>query len=176
MAKAKKNKNKKQKKKSSVKFNPKILLFLIAMAVMMMVYMAAALIFILGMMPTLAAYVTDKIPGKNKTLTIGALNFSVCFYYIMQIVTHPVPKDAAMDYLINPKTLIIIYCAALLGYFINYGVTILVASTLKQRSEMRLNKIEDSKRALIERWGQKVDGIKPLDVHGFPIDSHEKFE
>ena len=172
---AKKKKKNTKKKKSFFKINPKGLLILITVAAAVMIYMAPAILFLLGMLPTIAAYLTDKIPGKNKTLTIGALNFSACFHYLMKIWTHPSPDDTALDYLTNPKTLIIIYLAAVLGYLINYGITILVASVLKQRSETRLNKIEDAKENLTEQWGRKVNGEKPLDAFGFPISSREEF-
>ncbi len=173
----------KKKKKSAVKkkgllskLSPKVLLVLITVAAVVMMFMAAAILFILGMMPTLAAYLTDRIPGKNKTLTIGALNFAACFFYMMKIWTNPVPEDAAISYLSNPTTLIMIYVAALVGYMINHGVTVVVASILKQKSEARLNKIEEAKEQLVERWGVKVNGRKPLDIHGFPLDNRENFD
>lgn len=173
MAKKKKNKKNKNKKKSFVIINPKTIFIMIIVLITIMVYMAPAILFFLGILPTIVAYYTDSASGKNKTLTIGALNFAACFHYMIKIWTHPIPEEAGVEYLTNPKTLILIYLAALVGYLINYGVTILVSTTLKQRSEVRLNKIEQAKESLISRWGQKIDGKKPLDPFGFPIETRE---
>ena len=112
---AKKKKINKKKKKSFIIVKPKTILFMIVALITIWIYMAPAILFFLGMLPTIVAYYTDRVSGKNKTLTIGALNFAACFHYMMKIWTHPMPKEAGAEYLANPKTIILIYFAALVG-------------------------------------------------------------
>jgi len=176
MVKKTKKKNKAKKKKKFSILSPKTILVLITIVTMIFLYMAPAILFFIGMLPTAVVYFIDTASGKSKTLTIGALNFAACFHYMMKIWTHHNPANIALEYLENPKTLIVIYLAAALGYMINYGVTVLVSSVLKQKSEIRLNKIEEAKKRLIERWGEKVDGKKPLDPLGFPIQTRESVD
>lgn len=168
---AKKNKSKKQKNKSKGKINFKFIILLLAFLIFAILYLPTAILFFVGMMPTIAAYFTDKIPGRNKTFTIGTMNFAGCFYYMVSIWSHAKPLEMSAEYLSNPMTIVVIYTAAAFGYGINYLTTIIVASVLRQKSQLRLEKLEDRKKKLIERWGEKVNGDRLLDKNGFPLDT-----
>lgn len=169
MAKKKKVKNK-FKKKGGIKIGFRGLVLFLIIVVISMLYLPSAILFFVGMLPTFAAYLTDRIPGKNKTFTIGALNFSGCFYYLIKIWSNSNPMEAAVSYLSDPVTIIVIYVAAGLGYILNYVATIMVSSVLRQKSRIRLDTLEDKKKKLEERWGEKVNGDRPLDAQGFLID------
>ena len=166
MAKKKKIKKKnKNTKKRKVSFSFLFLLFLLMVACLL--YLPVAILFIIGMMPTFVAFLTDRIEVKNKTFTIGALNFSAFFYYFINIWRQPFPMDVATEYLADPVTLIVIYTAAALGYGLNYISTLLVSGVLKQKSLARIDKLEKKKKELEERWGEKVNGERELDRSGF---------
>lgn len=174
MAKKKTNKKSKVSKKARIDF--KVLFVFLLIIIGSMLYLPLAILFIVGMLPTFVAYLTDKRPGKNKTFTIGALNFSGCFYCLIYIANHSHPMEAAISYLSNPMTIVVIYSAAGLGYIINYVATIIVSSILRQKSLMRLEKLEETKRKLEERWGKKVNGERPLDGQGFLLENPENIE
>jgi hypothetical protein len=163
MAKNKKKNKKIKKQKISFSF---ILLLFVFMALCLL-YLPMAILFVVSMLPTIVAYFTDSIEGKNKTFTIGALNFSAFFYYFINIWRQPFPMDVATEYLANPITIIVIYAAAALGYGLNYIFTLLVSGILKQKSLARIDKLEDQKKKLEERWGEKVNGKRELDRFGF---------
>ncbi len=165
MAKKKKKQKKSNKKKRKINFSAVFLLFLLMIGCLL--YLPVAILFIVGMMPTFVAYLTDNIEGKNKTFTIGALNFSAFFYYFINILRHAMPMEVAIEYLANPITIIVIYAAAALGYGLNYMSTLLISGVLKQKSLARIDKLEDKKKKLEERWGEKVNGKRELDRSGF---------
>ncbi len=167
----KKKKKVKAKKKKILTFRMFIsLLVVLAFTVM---YVESAILLAIGMLPTFVAYFLDKDVGKNKTFTIGAMNFSGCVYYLANIWKSPLPADTLADYLSNPITIIVIYSAAALGYLINYAVTSFIASILRQKSKSRLKRLDEQKKKMEKRWGEKVSGLKDLDIHGFPIEQNE---
>ncbi len=174
MAKKKNNKKSKNIKKPKISFKALFLFFLAIIGCIL--YLPTAILFIVGMLPTFVSYITDTQTGKNKTFTIGAINFSGCFYYLVHIWNTSHPMDVAMNYLSNPMTIVVIYSAAGLGYVINYVATVIVSSILRQKGLLRLEKIEERKRKLEERWGEKVNGERPLDGQGFLLENPDNLE
>jgi len=163
MAKKKKRPIKKTQKKLSLKH---LLFFIIGIAVLIVFIPTTALLFV-GMIPTMVAVVVDRQPGRNKTFTIGVMNFTGCFPYVLDVWLHANSMDYSLSLLAQPKTIIVMYSAAAVGYIIDWGVTLIVSAILVQRSEMRLKRIEKEKKALIDRWGKEVDGLQTLDEKGF---------
>lgn len=178
MGKKKKKKKNTKKKQQSFKFKLSVrgLFLALIVVVISMLYLPSAILFFIGMLPTFVAYITDGIPGKNKTFTIGALNFSGCFYYLIKIWSDSHPMEVAMNYLSDPVTIIVIYSAAGLGYIINHVSTIIVSSVLRQKSFVRLKTLEEKKKSLEARWGKKVNGDRPLDDRGFLIENSVESE
>lgn len=174
---AKKTQKKSEKKNKAKKFKMSVpmLVLLLLLVVGGLLYLPMAIFFIASMMPTFVAYMTDNQVGKNKTFTIGALNFSAFFYYLINIVQQPLPLEATMDFLADPMTIIVMYSAAALGYMLNYICTLMVSSILQQKSHDRIKKLEKKKKKLEERWGTKVNGERTLDKLGF-IKAHQNTE
>lgn len=172
MAKKKKKvqKNKKQKMGASGFFLG------IFTLIAMLVFTPTSLILIIGMLPTLVAYIVDRSFEKNKTFTIGAMNFAGCFPFLLMLWTGENTSQVSINMLADPMTIIVIYSIAGLGYFINFLVTRGVISVLVQKSHHRMKKIDQEKQLLIDRWGQKVTGQYDLDQHGFPLDEIAKIE
>lgn len=158
---------KKNNKKSAFSF--RWIIVAIASVAFMIMFMPTTFLIVVGMLPTFVAIAVDREPGKNKSFTIGAMNFAGCFPYLLGLWTKSNSMELAINYLADPKTIIIIYSIAGLGYLINSAVTIVVSSILVQRSRLRIAKIEDEKLALEERWGKKVNGKYDLDENGFII-------
>lgn len=161
-----KKKKKNLKKKKGLTLGTVILIF--GFLICMLLFLPVTFLLAAGMLPTLVAAAVDNEPGKNKTFTIGALNFAGCFPYLLGLLKYPNAMDAAVDYLLDPKTIIVMYSAAAIGYLLNWGATALVSSILVQRSKTRLKRIQEEKQLLKDRWGEKVNGKYELDEHGFP--------
>lgn len=167
MAKNKKRKKNKNKKKSKISFRW-IFISIFSVAFMIM-FLPTTFLLAVGLLPTFVAIVVDREPGKNKSLTIGAMNFAGCFPYLVGLWTESNSMDLAIGYLAKPETVIIMYSAAAVGYLINWAVTMGVSSILVQKSLLRIKKIGEEKTALEERWGKKVNGQYDLDESGFII-------
>lgn len=169
MAKKKNKKSNKVKKKSN-NLSLKNLLFTLVGAAIVIVFLPTSALLAVGMLPTLVAYIVDRQPGKNKTFTIGVMNFSGCFPYVLQIWLNSNSLDLSFSFLMQPKTYVVMYGAAAIGYIIDWSVTHIVSAILIQRSEKRLSKIQKEKEALEIRWGTEVNGSQKLDEKGFPVE------
>lgn len=167
---AKKVKRRVKKKSNKIRIGFKGFILLLCVVVSAILFLPTAFLFAVGMLPTFAAYLIDRDPAKNKTFTIGAMNVAGCFPYLMGLWTKSHTMDQAMAYIGEPKTIIVIYCAAALGYFINWLITMCVASLIIQKSRMRVKRIEEEKEALQKRWGKELNGQYTLDEHGFALD------
>ena len=163
-----KKKKQKQKKQSFFSFRWLVVAFFVLASMIM--FLPTTFMIAVGMLPTFVAIVVDKEEGKNKSFTIGAMNLAGVFPYLLGLWTQSNSMPQAMDYLADPKTIIVIYSAAAVGYLINWSVTMAVSSILVQRSRLRIKRIEEEKLALEERWGKKVNGQYELDNHGFVIE------
>lgn len=162
---------KKQKKNRKKKIGVKPFFILFCAVIVAVIFTPTTSILLVGMLPTLVAYLVDRSLEKNKTFTIGAMNFAGCFPYLLGLWKGENNLYAAISYLENPKTIIFIYSIAALGYVINWVVTLGISAVLKKRSLRRIERIKDQKQKLKDRWGHKVNGKVELDTAGFPIET-----
>jgi hypothetical protein len=167
MAAKKKKKNKGGKRLSSLF----LALFGLATAIL---FISSTIILIVGMLPTLAAALSDRVRGETRALTIGSINFAGCSYYLLQLWSkgHNIENSVAM--ITDPTTIIVIYCAAGIGWIIDWAMSGLVATIVQQRGVSRLKDIKKAKEDLIVRWGPEVTGELALDKHGFPVENEAR--
>jgi hypothetical protein len=167
MAKKKKQKKIKGKKR---KIGLKLMLFLFVLVICMILFLPSTFVVVIGMLPTFVIYIFDKSDSKNKSFTVGAMNFSGVFPYLIGVWKQSGSMDLALSYLQDPVTIIVMYSAATVGYGIDWMSRLFISSIVKEKAKMRLKRIQTHKEDLIKRWGQKVDGTIPLDREGFPLD------
>jgi hypothetical protein len=133
-------------------------------------FIPTTVLLFIGMLPTIAASLTDRRGKRTKALTVGAMNFAGCVPFLLELWTsdHSIPH--AVKLITDPRTVIVIYCAAGIGYLINWAMGGIVATVMIQQAGMRLKDIRKRQGELVERWGPEVTGDLPLDVYGFPIE------
>ena len=127
----------------------------------------SAVILAVGMLPSLAAALTDKARQGMRSWTIGTINAAGCFPFLLELWTKGNSFAAAMQIVADPRTVVVIYIAAGVGYLIDWSLTGLVATLLTQKAERRRKAIDAKQAELVRRWGREVTGDIPLDVHGF---------
>ena len=133
------------------------------------VFLPSTFLLLIGMIPTPFAIFADRTRGKNKVLTVGAMNLAGCSPFLFELWTtdHSFAKSA--EIVTDPFAIIVMWSAAAVGYIINWAMTGLVTATLYQRGQARQKSIQKRQQELVERWGPEVTGNIPLDPHGFPI-------
>lgn len=144
--------------------------------VMALVFMPTTVFLFLAMLPTIVAGVIDRTGKGTMALTVGSMNLAGATPFLLDLWTsgHTIPD--ALGLITDPRTVIVIYCAAGMGYMINWVLSGMVATIMVQHAGLRLKSIKKRQAALVERWGKEVTGEMPLDVFGFPIEKKIKFE
>lgn len=168
MAPPKKITKKHVKKKGS--FTGKLLIPTFILAAVL--FKATTFLLLVGMLPTPMAFLVDRTPRKSKVVTVGALNLAGCSPFLFELWTSGNSFARSVDIVIDPKAIIVMYAAALIGYVINWAVSGVVAAIVSQRAQARLKYIDKRKKDLVERWGREVTGHLVLDAHGFALEQH----
>ena len=140
---------------------------LIGFVIFGFVFHALAVILIVGMLPTLVAAIIDQSKYKFRTITVGAMNFAGCTPFLLEVFSKGNNLDIALNFLIQPLTIVVMFTAAGMGYLIDWALTGIVSSIMVQRAKGRIKDIEAHQKELIERWGAEVSGTIPLDEFGF---------
>jgi len=135
------------------------------------IFLPTTVFLLFGMMPTIAAFVSDRSVGRNKTVCVGAMNFAGCFPFLLEFWTEfgQQTVENAFRLAADLETIIVIYMLAAGGYAIDKAVTGITATLIIQKAQKRARKIDKEQEKLIKRWGEKVTGQYQLDDYGFPI-------
>ncbi|MDB5490416.1 MAG: hypothetical protein JWO78_265 [Micavibrio sp.] len=135
-----------------------------------LIFMPTMVLVIIGMLPTLTAVFIDRSSEKTRGVTVGALNLAGCMPFLLQLWGGGNTLDHAFTIITDPRTIIVMYCAASVGYIVDWAVSGLVATIMVQTSGTRLQNMAKRRTDLIARWGREVTGDLPLDSQGFPLD------
>lgn len=137
------------------------------------IFLPTTVFLLFGMMPTIAAFVSDRSVGRNKTICVGLMNLAGCFPFLLDFWTGSElgqnTVGNAFRLASDLETIIVIYMIAAGGYAIDKAVTGITASIIIQKAEKRVKKIDKEQERLTVRWGEKVTGLYKLDDYGFPL-------
>lgn len=140
------------------------------------VFMPTTIVLLMGMIPTIVAAVIDRTGKGTKALTVGSMNLAGCTPFLIDLWTQGHTAAQAVNIISDPRTMIVIFSAAGIGYLISWAMSGIVGTIMVQRGGGRLKEIKKRQARLIERWGREVTGEIPLDPYGFPIEIAEKSE
>lgn len=163
---------KKIKKKAGRSWQMQMMLIFILLAGV--AAMSTTMLLLIGMLPTFVALFIDRTSEKTRVLTVGAMNAAGCTPFVLQLWTTGVSMDNAITIISDPLTIIVMYCAAGVGYIIDWSISGLVGSVMIQRGSLRRNQIAKRQAELVERWGPEVTGDSPVDIYGFAEDNADK--
>ena len=134
----------------------KVFWFGVIALAMMMISLPTVILFFLGMLPTLVAWVIDRSEGKHATFCVCGINFSGLFPYLMDIwfVNHS--TDMAFRILTDVFNLMIIYGSAAFGWMLYVSVPPVVTTFLSVMSQHRMTILKTTQSDITEEWGEKV--------------------
>jgi hypothetical protein len=156
-----------RKKKKGISWQTQILLIFVLMAAI--AAMPTTMLVFFGMLPTFVALFIDRTGEKTRVLTVGAMNAAGCTPFILQLWTTNNSMDHAGFIITDPRTIIVMYCAAGVGYIIDWAISGLVGTVMVQRANGRREQIAKHQAEMVERWGVEVTGEIPVDAYGFPL-------
>ncbi|CAO3357517.1 hypothetical protein ABNQ39_21370 [Azospirillum sp. A26] len=123
-----------------------------------LIVLPTTILFGIGMIPTIVAYVVDRDPDKSAPITVGGLNFCGCMPFAIDLWKHQHTIGAAAKIFADPLAWMVMYSAAAVGWGIYYGIPPLVAGMEVSRAEKRVEVLKQKKVALVQEWGPDVAG------------------
>ncbi|WP_434622543.1 hypothetical protein [Azospirillum sp. B2RO_4] len=123
-----------------------------------LIVLPTTILFGIGMIPTIVAYVVDRDPDKSAPITVGGLNFCGCMPFAIDLWKHQHTIGAAAKVFADPLAWLVMYTAAAVGWGIYYGIPPLVAGMEVTRAEKRVEVLKQKKVSLVQEWGPDVAG------------------
>lgn len=123
-----------------------------------LIVLPTSILFGVGMIPTIVAYVVDRDPDKSAPITVGGLNFCGCMPFAIDLWKHQHTIGAAAKIFADPLAWLVMYTAAAVGWGLYYGIPPLVAGMEVTRAEKRVEVLKQKKVALVQEWGPDVAG------------------
>ncbi len=121
---------------------------------------APTVIFVLvGMVPTIVAFIIDRSRKRYATICVGGMNFSGVFFFLLELWfggDHTIAH--AMGILSNVFALAIIFSAAGFGWLLFLAIPPVVATFLTVMAQRRVAHLRTRQREIIEEWGEEVTG------------------
>ncbi len=145
-------------------------LYVLLIAVTMIaVAFPTIIVLTVGMLPALAAFVTDRTDQKYGFFCIGSLNFTGVFPYLMDLWSgnHNIP--GALDIITDVFALSVMYGSAMAGWIIYTVIPPVITSFMTVLTERRLSALRANQRRVIDEWGDEVTmGIRAPNGAGHP--------
>lgn len=164
------NKDKKDKTEKAGKANPGLSLAVICIVILGLVSLPAMLLLLIGMLPTLGAFMMAGGGGRGaQALSVAFMNFAGCFPFLLKIIVNHMGFDKGIELIADPLVLVTIYATAGTGYIVDAFLSGYISTFLYSRAQVRLSQIEERQKELEQRWGPEVTGKIPLDEEGFPL-------
>lgn len=132
-----------------------------------LVVLPTSILFGVGMIPTIVAYITDRDPEKSAPITVGGLNFCGCMPFAIDLWKHNHTITAAGKIFADPVAWLIMYGAAAIGWALYYGIPPAVANFEVMRAEKRVDALKQVKVGLVQEWGPDVAGDTFDESGGF---------
>lgn len=140
--------------------------FVVMVAVLVL---PTTILVMVGMLPTMAAMIGSSAGKGSKVLTIGMMNLAGCFPFLLPLWTADHSVSHALSILMDIRSIIVMYCAAGIGYLIDWAMAGIVNTLMVQRATGRLEDVRKRQAKLVERWGNEVKGDVALDSSGFAV-------
>ena len=139
------------------------------------------LLLLIGMAPSIVAYIVDKRPRKVTARSIGYLNFAGCLYYALKLWTGHNTLSGVLELVSEPSALMIMYSSAAVGWMLNFIMVPIMSAFLAVQYDAKTRSISQRQKNLIKEWGTVVKGQhtqedSPAQQPQQPVDSAARSE
>ena len=134
----------------------KPLLWIVLLSIILLKFPESVILLLIGLLPTMVAFVVDKSSGKYATLCVGAMNITGIFPSIFKLWSGQNDFSQAVQIITNIFDLVIMYGAAGFGWILYIIIPSVVGTLLNIISERRITKLRIQQRGLINEWGKDV--------------------
>lgn len=114
------------------------------------------LVIVIGMPPTLVAWIIDRSYQKSASYCVAGMNFCGMFPYLMDLWMGVHSLKAAGAIVTDVFALLVIYGAAAFGWMIYITIPPVVATFLTVMAQRRVAQLRTLQRQIVEEWGESV--------------------
>jgi hypothetical protein len=132
-----------------------------ALVVLAAVALPVAVLLVVGMVPSIVAYIIDQTPRRTLTLTVGPLNLAGTAPFCIQLWFGVDTMHAMVQYMTSVWVWLVMYLAAAAGWLLHLGMPMIVHFLLERAIDGRKAKLLQIQNRLRAEWGDEVDAVKP---------------
>ena len=117
---------------------------------------ATILIMVVGMPPTVVAWIIDRSYQKSASYCVAGMNFCGLFPYLMALWMGANNVKAATAIVTDVFSLLVIYGAAAFGWMLYIIIPPVVGTFLTVMAQRRVAQLRTLQRQIIDEWGESV--------------------
>jgi hypothetical protein len=129
--------------------------------ILAIVALPVAVLLLVGMIPSIVAYIIDHTPRRTLTLTVGPLNLAGTAPYCLQLWFGVDTVSALAQDLSNVWVWLVMYSAAAVGWLLHLGMPLIVRFLLESGIDRRKARLVQIQTNLRTEWGDDVEGAPP---------------
>ena len=118
------------------------------------------ILFAVGLLPSLAAVVTDRERGHYLARTVGAMNLAGVVPFGIRMWELGISLSTLQQIVTSPYAWLVMYGAAGFGWVLFLGLPQVTAIVLDVQAEQLRSRLEGRAKSLQEEWGEEVTGEK----------------
>ena len=132
------------------------ILWAILAASLMFVFPQVFILLIVGLSPSVVAFLIDRTPKKYATFCVGGMNISGVFPAFLNLLNGDNSIAGVTSILTNPFEMTFIFAAAGLGWLIYFAFPPVLKSLLTILAQHRISILRGEQRQLIKDWGEGI--------------------
>ena len=132
------------------------ILWAILAASLMFVFPQVFILLIVGLSPSVVAFLIDRTPKKYATFCVGGMNISGVFPAFQTLPPADNSIAGVTSTLTNPFEMTFIFAAAGLGWLIYFAFPPVLKSLLTILAQHRITILRGEQRQLIRDWGEGI--------------------
>lgn len=123
---------------------------------LMMFATPAFLLFMIGIVPAIVAFVVDRERGRNATLAVSATNVAGVAPFVVELMMVGPTLDRAFAMMTDVFVLAVMYGTAAIGWGLVLGMPKLAAVYIGVTNDSRIQTLRREQKRLVEDWGDGV--------------------
>jgi hypothetical protein len=133
-----------------------MMLLLILLLPAALIVLPSSTLLLAGMIPTIVAIIVDRDEDKSAALTVGAMNLCGVAPFIVQLWQQGQTMGLAMRMLAEPKTWLVMFGAAGLGWLMYFFIPQIVVAIATLSAQSKIKELEERRALLIADWGTDI--------------------
>jgi len=114
------------------------------------------LLFALGLLPTIVAWIVDRREEKYAAYCVGGFNLSGVMPYLFLLWSTGDSMHALGAILTSPFSWLVMYGAAALGWLANYWAPQITMRVRRVRDRAEVARLRKRQEQILEEWGPEV--------------------